>query len=93
MRRSPLAGRPSLRTSRSHPLVRELGDLARRNGIMGAVLITFTGAPDYRVGVNSCGEPNTFGKEMERLGDRILAAIDDGKFDPDPATPEPSHGR
>jgi len=43
------------------------------------VLISFT---DERVGVNSSGEPDRFGRAMEQLGDRLLAAIDDGKFDP-----------
>ena len=35
-------------------------------------------------GVNSSGEPVRFGEAMEILGDRLLAAIDDGMFDPAP---------
>lgn len=84
MNSNPLTGRPSLRISRSHPLVRALHDLAVEHGLMGCVLVSFTGKPDYRVGINSCGEPDEFGIAMEQLGDRILAAIDDGQFDPPP---------
>lgn len=79
---NPLHGRKGLRTEspKTNALARELGQLAKRNGLRGCVLISFT---DDRVGVNSSGGPDSFGGEMERLGDRILAAIDDGMFDPE----------
>ena len=79
-----LKDRPGLRsvTATGNALARELGQLATRHGLRGAVLISFT--RDDRVGVNSSGEPDIFGVAMEKLGDQILAAIDDGKFDPDP---------
>jgi len=78
-----LRGRPGLESEspRTNTLARELGQLAKRNGLRGAVLISFS---KDRVGVNSSGEPDLFSVAMERLGDQILAAIDDGKFDPDP---------
>lgn len=78
--KSPLDGRPGLRTNPAHPLVKALSDLAKRHGLQGAVLISFHGGD--RVAVNSCGEPDAFGKAMEVLGDRILAKIDDGELDP-----------
>jgi len=79
---SPLDGRPGLRVecSATNKLAQELGRLARRHGLRGCVLISFTAE---RVGVNSSGEPDLFARHMERLGDRILAAIDDGLFDPE----------
>lgn len=72
----PLDGRPDLRTSRF--MARDLGELAKKNGLTGCVLISFTGD---RVGVNSSGI-GSFADHMSTLGDRILAAIDDGEFDP-----------
>jgi hypothetical protein len=81
---SPLDGRPGLRTeaSRTNALAKELGQLCVRHGLIGAVLISFK---HDLVGVNSSGTPDAFGIAMERLGDQILAAIDDGQFDPDEA--------
>ena len=78
----PLAGRPGLEIipAAKSALAKELGQLARRHQLVGVVLISFT---SDRIGVNSSGVDGPFGQEMERLGDRILAAIDDGKFDPD----------
>lgn len=78
-----LQGRPGLKSEspRTNALARDLGDLAKRHGLLGAVLVSFGGS---RVGVNSCGRQDLFAVAMERLGDQILAAIDDGKFDPDP---------
>jgi hypothetical protein len=78
---SPLTGRPGLVTecAETNPLARELGQLAKRHGLRGAVLISFT---EDRVGVNSSGDPAAFAIHMERLGERLLAAIDDGAFDP-----------
>lgn len=76
-----LRDRPGLDVQVGSPLSRDLGDLARRHGLMGAVLITFA---DDRVGVDSFGKGVVFAEAMNRLGDQMLAAIDDGKFDPDP---------
>lgn len=78
----PLTGPPGLRTEdpETSALARDLGQLAKRHRLMGVVLISFTGE---RVGVNSSGETYLSGRAMEQLGHRILAAIDDGKFDPD----------
>lgn len=80
---NPLQGRAGLRTEspETNALARELHELAVRNGLRGCVLISF--AADDRVGVNSCGEPDSFGVYMERLGDRLLVAIADGEFDPE----------
>lgn len=79
--KNPLEGRPGLRSEspRTNALARDLGQLAKRHGLVGVVLISFKGD---RVGVNSSGE-GMMCPAMERLGDQILAAIDDGKFDPD----------
>ena len=74
-----VADRPGLITSRTHPLIRELRKLAKRHGLQGCVLVSFSAE---RVAVNSCGEPDLFGKAMEQLADRILAKIDDGEFNP-----------
>ena len=76
-----LAGRPGLRTEgpETNAVARELGQFAKRHRLRGCVLISFKGE---RVGVNSSGEPDLFGRAMKQLGDRLLAAIDDGKFDP-----------
>ena len=85
--RDPLAGRPGLRTesARTNALARDLRQLAKRHALRGCVLISFTAE---RVGVNSSGEPDAFAQHMELLGDRLLAAIDDGQFDPVAPTTE-----
>lgn len=77
-----LKGRPGLteENPRTNALAKELGQLAKRHGLAGVVLISFG---RERMGVNSSGE-GIMAVAMERLGDQILAAIDDGKFDPDP---------
>ena len=82
MSRAPLSGRPGLRTEgpATNALARDLGQLAKRHGLMGCVLISFKGD---RMGVNSSGEPARFCRAMTRLGDQLLAAIADGKLDPD----------
>jgi len=82
-----LDGRPGLRTepATTNALARELGQIAKRNGLRGCVLISFT---SDRVGVNSSGEPADFARHMEQLGDRLLAAIDDGGFNPEVAAGE-----
>jgi hypothetical protein len=80
---SPLEGRPGLTIEdpETNELARDLGRLAVRHKLRGCVLISFKG---FRVGVNSSGEPDLFGRAMERMGDQILAAIDNGQFDPSP---------
>jgi hypothetical protein len=77
----PLAGRPGLITeaAATNALAQELGQLAKRHGLRGCVLISFKAD---RMAVNSNGESDLFARAMEELGDRMLAAIDDGKFDP-----------
>lgn len=77
----PLAGRSGLRTESAerNAVARALGEFAKRHQLRGCVLISFY---SDRVGVNTSGI-GMFAKHMEQLGDRILAAIDDGKFDPD----------
>lgn len=64
-------------------LAKEFSDLCRRHGFYGGVMVSFfRDGSDDRVGVNSSGIDDRWGAEMERLGDRILVAIDDGQFDP-----------
>lgn len=77
----PLHGRPGLQIDArdGRALGKDVGILAKAHGLVGCVLISFKGD---RVGVNSSGEGD-FAAHMETLGDRILAAIDDGQFDPD----------
>ena len=81
MAKDPLAGRPGLETinPKLDPKARELGEFAKRHGLHGCVLISFSGE---RVGVNSSGRGDMWSRQMQSLGDRLLAAIDDGKFDP-----------
>jgi hypothetical protein len=81
MSKDPLAGRPGLETvsPKLDPKARELGEFAKRHGLCGAVLISFSGD---LVGVNSSGRGEMWSRQMQSLGDRLLAAIDDGKFDP-----------
>ena len=78
-----LEGRADLRSesASTNQLARDLGLLAKKHGLRGAVLVSFKGD---RVGVNSSGEPMMFALAMERLGDQLLAAIAKGRFDPDP---------
>lgn len=78
---NPLEGRPSLRTESgsTNALAKALGKLAREHGLRGCVLVSFIGD---RVCINSSGSPDLFGRAMEQLADQILAAIDDGQFDP-----------
>lgn len=81
MKNDPLAGRPGLRTepAKGNKLARELGELAKRHSLLGCVLISFK---FERYGVNSSGE-HGMGPAMEKLGNAILADIDDGKYDPE----------
>ena len=80
-RNDNLSGRPGLieESAETNALAKDLGQLAEQHGLRGCVLISFT---DKRYGVDSSGEPGSFARLMEQLGDRLLAAIDDGKFDP-----------
>jgi hypothetical protein len=86
---SPLAGRPDLRTesAATNAIAKDLGQLAERHGLLGCVLISMV---DGRIGVNSTGEGG-FARHMEQLGDRLLAAIDDGQFDPTEKKPGGPH--
>lgn len=61
-------------------IAKDLGELCRKHGISGAVLISFG---DGRVAVNSSGNPPTFAIVMDKLAARLLREIDDGKYDPD----------
>lgn len=81
-RNTPLEDRPGYfeDNPKKHALARELGQLAKRHDLRGAVLISFT--RDDRVGVNSSGEPEMFARAMDQLASRILTAIDNGDFDP-----------
>ncbi len=78
MSKSPLDGRAGLKTSWVNPLIGDLRRLREVRGIQGAVLISFRSG---RVGVNSSGDGDRWGDAMLRLGDAILAQIDDGAFD------------
>lgn len=74
----PLHERTGYQTGRF--MSRDVGQLARKNKLDGCVLISFK---EGRVGVNYSGEGLMF-EEMEKLSSKILKAIDDGNFDPDP---------
>lgn len=76
---SDLSERPGFQESMTHPLRRAVCDLRAKHNLTGCVLISFYGD---RVGVSSSGCTDEFGAHMITLGDRILAAIDDGQFDP-----------
>jgi hypothetical protein len=80
----PLKGRPDLRveSAEDNPLARELGELLRRHGsdLYGVVLVSFS--KELRVGVNSSGSNCLWARAMEELSKRVLADIDDGKYDP-----------
>jgi len=62
----------------SHPLTRALREVVQKNGLTGAVMLTFT---KDRVGVNSSSPGVEFGAIMQRLADAILFAFDRGDFD------------
>lgn len=62
----------------NHPLTRALREVVQRNGLTGAVMLTFT---KDRVGVNSSSPSNEFGAVMDKLADAILFAFDRGDFD------------
>ena len=79
-RSGSLDGRPGLQTDArpNHPLTAALRKLVRDHRLSGAVLLTFD---DEQVGINSSATNDEFGAVMERLGDLILAKLDDGLFD------------
>lgn len=77
-RTSPLHGRDGLRERRDHPVTRNLSRLVEQHNLQGAVLITFQGGD---VSVTSSAMNNRWLGAMEKLGDMILAKIDDGDFD------------
>lgn len=77
---STLRGRPGLTETTEDPLTKRLGSIAREYGVLGFVFLDFTRS---RVGVRSGAGDRHFAKHMEMLGDRLLAAIDDGQFDPE----------
>ena len=81
--KDPLAGRPGLvvESGETNKIAKELGQLAQRHGLLGCVLVSFTHS---HIGVNSSGEEGEWSQQMERLGDKLLAALDDGMFNPDP---------
>ena len=78
---NPLEGRAGLQSMPAElsPMALELGRFRRKFGLVGCVLLSFKGD---RVGVNSSGMNDEFGAAMVALGDEILAAFDDGQFDP-----------
>ena len=78
--RIPLDNRPGLITQENSKLGSDLKKLALNNGFLGAVVIGFD---RERVHVAPCGIGNAMSSEMQKLADRILAAIDDGFFDPE----------
>jgi hypothetical protein len=76
-------GRPGLRISSKHPLIADLEALARKHGLIGCVLIGFDRPPKDLVSMTAASESPIFLAAMKRLGDQMLARIDNGEFDPD----------
>jgi len=76
---SPLAGRAGLRIDQHSEIGKAIADMAKAQELRGCVLISFRKG---RIGSTTYGKTPEFAKVMEQLGDRLLAAIDDGKFDP-----------
>jgi hypothetical protein len=77
---APLKERPGYQADHGHELIDATRELREQNGLTGVVVISFYGD---RVGVNSSGSNPAFGEAMHDLADRVLAAIDDGYFDPE----------
>lgn len=75
-----LKDRPSFREISRSPLAAAVRKLRQDFNLIGVVLIDFT---TEHVGVCAAGKTEEFAGHMETLGERILAAIDDGKFDPE----------
>lgn len=76
----PLSDRPGYEEIRYSPLAKSVRKLREKHGLVGCVLIDFT---SERVGVCAAGVTEEFKGHMQVLGDRILAAIDAGQFDPE----------
>ena len=70
--------RKGLVTKAPGKLGRQLGIIAKDHRLLGCVLISFT---RDRVCTNTSGEGEML-SHMQRLADQLLAAIDDGQFDP-----------
>lgn len=77
-----LEDRPGYETEapQTNALARDLGQLAKRHGLLGCVLISFT--DDMRVGTNFSAKTDEMFRAMDELSSKVLTAIDDGKFDP-----------
>jgi len=77
----PLEQRPGYETGdpNTDELARDLGKLAKRHGLMGCVLVSFKGE---RVRTNFSAEGDLMYRAMDELSTKLLAAIDDGTFDP-----------
>lgn len=83
-------GRPGLKISSKHPLIADLEALRAKHRLTGCVLVSFSGAAGTN-SVTAAGKTEEFMGYMKTLGDRILARIDDGEFDPERADPDGSH--
>jgi hypothetical protein len=73
-------GRPGLKISSRHPLIADLEALRAKHGLIGCVLIAFD-AKAHRTSETAAGETPGFFDAMKRLGDQMLARIDNGEFD------------
>lgn len=74
-----LSKRPGLKEVNPSPYRRELDSIVDKHGAHGAVLIVFDGD---RVGATASGK-GAFDAATQKLADQLLAAIDDGQFDPE----------
>ena len=74
------AGRPGLKISSRHPLIADLEALRAKHGLAGCVLVAFDTKAD-RTSVTAAAEHPMFFDAMKRLGDQVLARIDNGEFD------------
>lgn len=74
------AGRPGLKISSRHPLVADLEALRAKHDLAGCLLIAFDTKAD-RTSVTAAAKHSLFFDAMKRLGDQVLARIDNGEFD------------
>lgn len=74
----PLSARVGLKEQHPSPYRRELDSIVANHGAHGAVLIVFEAD---RVGATASGKGG-FDAATQKLADQLLAAIDDGQFDP-----------
>lgn len=79
MPKLPLELRDGFVETSGHPLIPELRSLVAKQGLAGAILISFT-MDDVGITVRSPNE--RFGRVLQELADRLLVMIDDGDFDP-----------